>query len=154
MGWAWERRGGADHKQGRCGPHRSSPPAALQRARHALGRKGLARRGVNAESHAIDTATAHREPTMNIAHSRFTISTIAVAACAMVALVAAAPAQAQAAEAGVQRIEIVGQRPIPLQRIEIVGKRIAEPGVQRIEIVGQRLRSERVAAAVQKAAAL
>ena len=47
---------------------------------------------------------------MNISNSRFTISTIAVAACAMVALVAAEPAQAQATEPSLQRVEIVGQR--------------------------------------------
>ena len=94
---------------------------------------------------------------MNILNSRFTISTVAVAACAMVALVVAEPAQAQTpvqASASVQRIEIVGRRLVPLQRIEIVGKRIAEPGVQRIVIVGQRLRDERVALAADKARAL
>ena len=94
---------------------------------------------------------------MNIANSRFTIATIAVAACAMVALVVAAPAQAQTAApaaASVQRIEIFGQRLVPLQRIEIVGKRIAEPGVQRIVIIGHRQPSERVAAAAHRAPAL
>jgi hypothetical protein len=111
---------------------------------------------VNAESQAIDNAAPTQEPTMTIANSRFTIATIAVAACATVALVVAAPAQAQTAApaASVQRIEIVGQRLVPLQRIEIVGKRIAEPGVQRIVIIGQRLPSERVAAAAHKAPAL
>ncbi len=82
---------------------------------------------------------------MNIATSRFTISTILVAACAMVALVAAEPAHAQGAATSVQRIEVVGQRIAPTQRIAIVGKRQAEPAVQRIVIVGQRQRSERVA---------
>lgn len=98
---------------------------------------------------------------MNIATSRFTISTICVAACAMVALVAAGPAQAreQAASATpltapLQRIEIVGRRTAPVQRIEIVGRRAAEPAVQRIVIVGQRQRSERVAAASAAAPAL
>jgi hypothetical protein len=57
---------------------------------------------------------------MNIATSRFTISTIAVAACAMVALVAAQSAQAQTTEPSVQRIEIVGQRPHP-QRVAALG---------------------------------
>ena len=90
---------------------------------------------------------------MNIAHSRFTISTMAVAACAMVALAATAPVQAETTPA-LQRIEIVGQRLIPLQRIEIVGKRVAEPGVQRIVIVGQRQRAERVALVAPKSAAL
>ena len=70
---------------------------------------------------------------MNHATNRFTISTMAVAACAMVALVAAEPARAQSAAPSVQRIEIVGQR-------------IAPPAVQRIEIVGQRNRTERVVA--------
>lgn len=91
---------------------------------------------------------------MNTATSRFTISTIAVAACAMVALVAAEPARAHessaspvALSAPLQRIEIVGRRPAPAQRIEVVGRRAAEPGLQRIEIVGKRLRNERVAAA-------
>jgi hypothetical protein len=111
-------------------------------------------RHANAESHAIDTAIHPQDATMNITHSRFTISTIAVAACATVALVAAEPAQAQATEPSVQRIEIVGQRLVPLQRIVIVGKRQAEPEVQRIVIVGQRLRAERVAVVNQKAAAL
>ena len=64
---------------------------------------------------------------MNIATSRFTISTILAAACAMVALVAAEPAHAQGAAPTVQRIEIVGQRIAPTQRIVIVGKRQAEP---------------------------
>ncbi len=82
---------------------------------------------------------------MNIATSRFTISTILAAACAMVALVAAQPAHAQSAAPSVQRIEIVGQRIAPTQRIVIVGKRQAEPTVQRVVIVGQRQRSERVA---------
>jgi len=91
---------------------------------------------------------------MNFANSRFTISTIAVAACAMVALVAAEPAHAQAVAPTVQRIEIVGQRIVPLQRIEIVGKRQTEPAVQRIVITGQRLRDERMAVASQKAPAL
>jgi hypothetical protein len=95
-----------------------------------------------------------QEATMNITRSRFTISTTALAACAMVALVAAEPAHAQATEPSVQRIEIVGQRAVPLQRIVIVGKRQAEPDVQRIVIVGQRLRSERVAVTSHKPAAL
>ena len=82
---------------------------------------------------------------MNIATSRFTISTILAAACAMVALVAAQPAHAQGAAPSVQRIEIVGQRVAPTQRIVIVGKRQAEPAVQRIVIVSQRQRTERVA---------
>ncbi len=82
---------------------------------------------------------------MNIATSRFTISTILAAACAMVALVAAEPAHAQGAAPNVQRIEIVGQRVAPTQRIVIVGKRQAEPTLQRIVIVGQRQRTERVA---------
>ena len=86
---------------------------------------------------------------MNLATNRFTISTMAVAACAMVALVAAEPARAQSAAPSVQRIEIVGQRSVPVQRIEIVGKRIAAPTVQRIEIVGQRQRAERVVAVSQ-----
>lgn len=111
-------------------------------------------RRVNDESHAIDTAMHAKEITMNITGSRFTISTIAVAACAMVALVAAEPAQAQATEPSVQRIEIVGQRAVPLQRIVIVGKRQADTEVQRIVIIGQRLRAERVAVISHKAAAL
>jgi len=82
---------------------------------------------------------------MNIATSRFTISTILAAACAMVALVAAQPAHAQGAAPSVQRIEIVGQRVAPTQRIVIVGKQQAEPAVQRIVIVSQRQRTERVA---------
>ncbi len=90
---------------------------------------------------------------MNIATSRFTISTIAVATCAMVALVAAEPARAQGTAPAVQRIEIVGQRSVPVQRIVIVGKRQAEPAVQRIVITGQRLRVERVAEAEPKAPA-
>lgn len=81
---------------------------------------------------------------MNIANSRFTIATIAVAACAMVALVVAAPAQAQTAAPAA----------VSVQRIVIVGKRIAEPGVQRIVIVGHRQPSERVAAAAHRAPAL
>jgi hypothetical protein len=100
---------------------------------------------VIAESRAIDTAMRPQEPTMNIAKSRFTIGSIAVAAFAMVALVAAEPAQAQNTAPSVQRIEIVAQRVVPLQRIVIVGKRQAEPEVQRIVIVGKRLRAERVA---------
>ena len=106
---------------------------------------------------------------MNIANSRFTISTIAVAACAMVALVAVESAQAQTAEPSVQRIEIVGPRLVPLQQIVIVGKRQAEPEVQQIAIVGkrqtepevqrivitgQRLHAEHVAAAAGKATPL
>jgi hypothetical protein len=82
---------------------------------------------------------------MNIATSRFTISTILAAACAMVALIVAQPAHAQGAAPSVQRIEIVGQRVAPPQRIVIVGKRQAEPTLQRIVIVGQRQRTERVA---------
>ncbi len=78
---------------------------------------------------------------MNLATHRFTISTMAVSACAMVALVAAEPAQAQSAAPSVQRIEIVG-------------KRIAQPAVQRIEIIGQRPHSERVAVGSHKAPAL
>lgn len=73
---------------------------------------------------------------MNIATGRFTISAMAVAACAMVALAAAEPAQAQSAAPAVQRIEIIGQRLVP---------------VQRIVIVGQRVRAERVATAAPKA---
>jgi hypothetical protein len=91
---------------------------------------------------------------MNLSTSRFTISTMAVAACAMLALVAAESVQAQVAEPAVQRIEIVGQRQAPVQRIVIIGQRKAEPAVQRIEIIGQRQRSERVAAASAKAPAL
>lgn len=91
---------------------------------------------------------------MNIATSRFTISTMTVAACAMLALVAAETVQAQTTEPAVQRIEIVGQRHVPVQRIVIVGQRKAEPAVQRIVIVGQRQRSERVAAASAEAPAL
>ena len=91
---------------------------------------------------------------MNIATSRFTISTMAVAAAVMVALSAAEPVRAQTAEPAVQRIEIVGQRSVPVQRIVIVGQRKAEPAVQRIEIVGQRQRSERVATVKPKAPAL
>jgi hypothetical protein len=82
---------------------------------------------------------------MNIATSRFTISTILAAVCAMAALVAAEPAHAQSAAPSMQRIEIVGHRIAPTQRIVIVGKRQAEPTLQRIEIVGQRQRAERVA---------
>ncbi len=82
---------------------------------------------------------------MIIASSRFTIATIAVAACAMLALIMAEPARAESAVPSVQRIEIVGQRITPTQRIVIVGKRRVEPTVQRIEIVGHRQRSERVA---------
>lgn len=82
---------------------------------------------------------------MNIATSRFTISTMAVAACAMVALAGTEPVQAQSTTPAVQRIEIVGQRVVPLQQIVIVGRRSAEPPVQRILIVGQRPRAERVA---------
>ena len=82
---------------------------------------------------------------MNIATSRFTISTMAVAVCAMVALAAAEPVQAQSATPAVQRIEIIGQRAAPVQQIVIVGRRLAEPQVQRIVIVGQRPRAERVA---------
>lgn len=88
---------------------------------------------------------------MNIATSRFTISTMAVAACAMVALAAAEPAQAQGATPALQRIEIVGQRAVPLQQIVIVGRRLAPTPVQRIVIVGQRQRVERVAMAEAKA---
>lgn len=73
---------------------------------------------------------------MNIATSRFTISTMTVAACAMVALAVTEPAQAQSAAPAVQRIEIIGQRLAP---------------VQRIVIVGQRQRAERVAMAEPKA---
>ena len=91
---------------------------------------------------------------MNIATNRFTISTMAVAACAMLALVAAENVQAQTAEPAVQRIEIVGQRLVPVQRIVIVGQRKTEPAVQRIEIIGQRQRSEHVAVAGAKAPAL
>ncbi|HEY6087387.1 MAG TPA: hypothetical protein VIV84_06600 [Burkholderiaceae bacterium] len=91
---------------------------------------------------------------MNIAASRFTISTMAVAACAMLALVAAETVQAQTAEPAVQRIEIVGQRLVPVQRIVIVGQRNIEPAVQRIEIIGQRRRSEHVAVAGAKVPAL
>jgi hypothetical protein len=87
---------------------------------------------------------------MNIATSRFTISTMTVAACAMVALVAAEPAQAQTG-AAVQRIEIIGQRIPTLHRFVVVGQRSAAPTVQRIEIVGQRQSAERVAAANRKA---
>ena len=76
---------------------------------------------------------------MNIATSRFTISTMMVAACAMLALAAAEPAQAQSAAPAVQRIEIIGQRLVPLQRIVIVG---------------QRVRAERVTMAAPKAARL
>ena len=61
---------------------------------------------------------------MNIATSRFTISTMAVAVCAMVALAAAEPAQAQAqAQPPLQRIEIVGQRIATLHRFVVVGQR-------------------------------
>jgi len=91
---------------------------------------------------------------MNIATNRFTISTMAVAVCAMLALAAAETVQAQTAEPAVQRIEIVGQRQMPVQRIVIVGQRKAEPAVQRIEIIGQRQRSEHVAEAGAKASAL
>ena len=91
---------------------------------------------------------------MNIATSRFTISTMAVAAAAMVALSAAEPVRAQTTEPAVQRIEIVGQRSVPVQRIVIIGQRKAEPTVQRIEIVGQRQRGERVATVKPKAPAL
>lgn len=69
---------------------------------------------------------------MNIATSRFTISTMMVAACAMVALAAAEPAQAQSAAPAVQRIEIIGQRLVPLQRIVIVGQR---PRAERVAMV-------------------
>ena len=72
---------------------------------------------------------------MNIATTRFTISTMTVAACAMVALAATEPAQAQSATPAVQRIEIIGQRLVP---------------VQRIVIVGQRVRAERVATVAPK----
>lgn len=84
---------------------------------------------------------------MKLTHSRFTISTMVVAVCAMVALVAAESSQAQTVAPSVQRIEIVGQRLATpeVQRIVIVGKRQAEPEVQRIVIVGQRLRAEPVA---------
>ena len=108
---------------------------------------------------------------MKLSHSRFTISTLAVAACAMVALVAAESTQAQTVAPAVQRIEIIGQRLAPVQqivivgkrqaapevqRVVIVGKRQAEPEVQRVVIVGQRLRAEPVAlsAATTKLAAL
>ena len=80
---------------------------------------------------------------MNIATRRFTISTMAVAACAMAALVAAEPAQASEKNASPVVMSA------PLQRIEIVGRRA--PPVQRIVIVGQRLRTEQVAAAEAKA---
>ncbi len=59
---------------------------------------------------------------MNIATSRFTISTMAMAVCAMVALAAAEPAQAQA-QPPLQRIEIVGQRVATLHRFVVVGQR-------------------------------
>ena len=72
---------------------------------------------------------------MNIATTRFTISTMTVAACAMVALATTEPAQAQSAAPAVQRIEIIGQRLVP---------------VQRIVIVGQRVRAERVATVAPK----
>ena len=84
---------------------------------------------------------------MNIATSRFTISTMAVAACAMAALAATEPAQAQSTAPAVQRIEIIGQRLAPVQQIVIVGRRLAQAPVQRIVIVGQRQRDERVAMA-------
>lgn len=91
---------------------------------------------------------------MNIATSRFTIGTILAAICAVVALVAAQPAHAQSAVPSVQRIEIVGQRIAPMQRIVIVGKRQPAPAVQRIVIVGQRQRSEHVATAGDAASRL
>jgi hypothetical protein len=93
---------------------------------------------------------------MKLTNSRFTISTMAVAACAMVALVAAESAHAQTATPAVQRIEIVGQRLAPVQQIVIVGKRQAAPEVQRVVIVGQRLRAEpaNLAAVTSKPAAL
>jgi hypothetical protein len=87
---------------------------------------------------------------MNIATSRFTISTIAVAVCAMVALVAAEPVQAQT-QPSVQRIEIVGQRIPTLHRFVVVGQRAAAPSVQRIEIVGRRQPAEQVAVASRRA---
>jgi len=90
---------------------------------------------------------------MNIAHSRFTISTMAVAACAAVALIATAPAQAQT-DIPLQRIEVVGHRAVALQRIEIVGQRSAQPSVQRIVIVGQRQHAQRVASVAHKASSL
>lgn len=90
---------------------------------------------------------------MNIATSRFTISTIAVAACATLALIATAPAQAQT-DIPLQRIEVVGHRAVPLQRIEIVGKRSAEAKAQRIEIVGQRTQVRQVALVAHKAPSL
>jgi len=90
---------------------------------------------------------------MNIAHSRFTIATMTAAGGAVLALVAAEPAQA-CPVAAAQRVEIVGQRLVPLQRVVIVGKRQAEPAVQRIEIVGQRQHPQRVAALGAKAATL
>ena len=73
---------------------------------------------------------------MNIANSRFTISTMAVAVCAMVALVAAEPAQAAQ-----------GANPA-------ASPAATSAPVQRIVIVGQRLRIERVAAVEPKPVAL
>lgn len=95
---------------------------------------------------------------MNLANSRFTISTMVFAACAVMALVAAESVQAQSATPAVQRIVIVGKRlaATEVQRIVIVGKRQAEPEVQRVVIVGQRLRAEpaTLSAAATKPAAL
>jgi len=117
---------------------RRSAPTAVRRRGPAVRRKSLASHGCSADSHAIDTEHPAQEITMNLANSRFTISTMAVAACAMVALVAAESSHAQPATPGEQRIEIVGQRPAPVQQVVIVGKRQAAPEVQRVVIVGKR----------------
>ena len=74
-----------------------------------------------------------------------TLNTLVVAVVALVALVAAAPASAAPMAPALSA---------PVQRIEIVGHRAAQPGVQRIVIVGQRLRAEQVAAAEAKSEAL
>ena len=87
-----------------------------------------------------------QEPTMTFAAFRpmsLTLNTLVVAVVALVALVAAEPVSAA---------PVAPALSAPVQRIEIVGRRL--PPVQRIVIVGQRLRPEQVAAAEAKSKAL